>query len=76
MEVKNDCSISSTTAVRSGQTEILLRNSFNTSLVLSLDDDNSLFENPTMSGLSFERGISMVGLFRYSAKTSLLLVIN
>lgn len=42
----------------------LLRNSFNTSLVLSLDDDDSLFENPTLSGLSFERGISMVGLFR------------
>ena len=29
-----------------------------------LDDDESLFENPTLSGLSFERGISMVGLFR------------
>lgn len=42
----------------------VLRNSFNTSLVLSLDDDDSLFENPTLSGLSFERGISMVGLFR------------
>lgn len=42
----------------------LLRNSFNTSLVLSLDDDDSLFENPTLSGLSFEKGISMVGLFR------------
>lgn len=42
----------------------ILRNSFNTSLVLSLDDDDSLFENPTLSGLSFERGISMVGLFR------------
>lgn len=42
----------------------ILKNSFNTSLVLSLDDDESLFENPTLSGLSFERGISMVGLFR------------
>ena len=42
----------------------ILKNSFNTSLVLSLDDDDSLFENPTLSGLSFERGISMVGLFR------------
>ena len=45
----------------------ILRNSFNTSLVLSLDDDDSLFENPTLSGLSFERGISMVGLFRMPA---------
>ena len=56
--------IEALTGIDVGKLKKLLRNSFNTSLVLSLDDDDSLFENPTLSGLSFERGISMVGLFR------------
>ena len=42
----------------------ILKNSFNTSLVLCPDDDQSLFENPTLSGLAFEKGLSLVTLFR------------
>ena len=42
----------------------ILKNSFNASLVLSPDEDRSLFENPTLAGLSFTSGMSLVGLFR------------
>lgn len=42
----------------------MLKNSDNASLVLSPEEDLSLFENPTLAGLSFSRGMSLVGLFR------------
>lgn len=42
----------------------ILKNSFNTSLVLCPDEDQSLFENPTLTGLTFEKGLSLVSLFR------------
>ena len=42
----------------------LLDNSRNTTLVLSPDNTNSMFLSPAMNGLSFMRGLSLVGQFR------------
>lgn len=42
----------------------MLKNSYNVSLVLSPQEDESLFSSATLSGLSFDRGMSMVGLIR------------
>ena len=47
-----------------------LASSFNTSLVLSTEETVSLFENPTLKRLSFDKGLSLISLFKFPAKCS------
>lgn len=42
----------------------MLRNSYNVSLVLSPQQERSLFSHPTLSDMPFARGMSLVGLIR------------
>lgn len=47
-----------------------LSNSFNTSLILSTEKTVSLFDNPTLERLSFEKGLSLVSLFKFPSNCS------
>lgn len=47
-----------------------LSNSFNTSLVLSTERTLSLFDNPTLKQLSFEKGLSLVTLLKFPSNCS------